>query len=184
MATDLRQDFEDWLINNAESESRPPRNKRGAYIEPEVHLAWEAVQEFAARRAVPAQASAPEVVKYEMRMRPTWRGEGEGWTSWEECSEGAHRDYLRLTLYNDWQYETRALCVAAHQQAQGDTSERVAKDAARYRWLRDKSEPGICAFYLSVGKAFDGVKFNQGTVDEAIDAQIAAANNPAPESTP
>lgn len=49
-----------------------------------------------------------------------------------------------------------------------------AKDAERYRWLRDKSEPGICAFYLSVGKAFDGVKFNQATVDEAIDAQIAA----------
>lgn len=49
-----------------------------------------------------------------------------------------------------------------------------AKDAARYRWLRDKSEPGICAFYLSVGKAFDGVRFTQTTVDEAIDAQIAA----------
>lgn len=49
----------------------------------------------------------------------------------------------------------------------------VERDAARYRWLRDKSEPGICAFYLSVGKAFDGVKFTQATVDEAIDAQIA-----------
>jgi len=47
------------------------------------------------------------------------------------------------------------------------------KHANRYRWLRDKSEPGICAFYLSVGKAFDGVKFNQETVDLAIDAQIA-----------
>lgn len=50
-----------------------------------------------------------------------------------------------------------------------------ARDAARYRWLRDKSEPAICAFYLSVGKAFDGVKFNQTTVDKAIDAQIDAA---------
>ena len=48
-----------------------------------------------------------------------------------------------------------------------------AKDAMRYRWLRDKSEPGICAFYLSVGKAFDGVRFTQTTVDDAIDAQIA-----------
>lgn len=47
-----------------------------------------------------------------------------------------------------------------------------AKDAKRYRWLRDISEPGICAFYLSVGKAFDGVKFKRATVDEAIDAQI------------
>lgn len=50
----------------------------------------------------------------------------------------------------------------------------VERDAARYRWLRDKSDPGICAFYLSVGKAFDGVKFKQDTVDCAIDAQISA----------
>lgn len=50
----------------------------------------------------------------------------------------------------------------------------LQREAARYRWLRDKSEPGICAFYLSVGKAFDGIKFTQTTVDEAIDAQIAA----------
>lgn len=48
------------------------------------------------------------------------------------------------------------------------------RDAARYRWLRDKSEPGICAFYLSVGKAFEGVKFKRETVDEAIDAQMPA----------
>ena len=53
-----------------------------------------------------------------------------------------------------------------------DQVEELQADAARYRWLRDKSEPGICAFYLSVGKAFDGVKFNQDTVDTAIDAQI------------
>lgn len=49
-----------------------------------------------------------------------------------------------------------------------------AKDAVRYRWLRDKSEPGICAFYLSVGQAFKGVKFARETVDEAIDAAIAS----------
>jgi hypothetical protein len=55
-----------------------------------------------------------------------------------------------------------------------------ARDAARYRWLRDFSNPGICAFYLSVGKAFDGVKFNQDTVDAAIDAQIAAST-PTPQ---
>ncbi len=58
-----------------------------------------------------------------------------------------------------------------------------ASDAARYRWLRDRSEPGICAFYLSVGKAFDGVKFTRQTVDEAIDAQIGSAPQaqPSPE---
>ena len=59
----------------------------------------------------------------------------------------------------------------------------LEKDAARYRWLRDHSEPGICAFYLSVGKAFDGVRFTKPTVDEAIDAQIAlqALNDQAQE---
>ena len=47
------------------------------------------------------------------------------------------------------------------------------QDAKRYRWLRDKSEPAICAFYLSVGKAFHGVKFAPETVDAAIDEQIS-----------
>jgi len=50
---------------------------------------------------------------------------------------------------------------------------RMSQDAARYRWLRDKSEPGICAFYLSVGQAFKDVRFAPETVDQAIDAQIA-----------
>lgn len=47
----------------------------------------------------------------------------------------------------------------------------------RYRWLRDKSEPGICAFYMSVGQAFKGVKFARETVDESIDAARAAQIN-------
>ena len=47
-----------------------------------------------------------------------------------------------------------------------------ADDAARYRWLRDRSRPGLCAFYLDVGQAFKGVRFEARTVDEAIDAQI------------
>jgi len=49
-----------------------------------------------------------------------------------------------------------------------------ARDAVRYRWLRDTSEPGICAFYMSVGQAFKGVTFAQEMVDEAIDAARAA----------
>jgi hypothetical protein len=52
--------------------------------------------------------------------------------------------------------------------------ERLGAEADRYRWLRDKSEPGICAFYLSVGQAFKGVKFAPETVDEAIDAAIGS----------
>lgn len=59
--------------------------------------------------------------------------------------------------------------AALLQQADDD-----AKDAVRYRWLRDKSEPGICAFYMSVGQAFKDVKFARETVDEAIDAARAA----------
>lgn len=59
--------------------------------------------------------------------------------------------------------------AALLQQADDD-----AKDAVRYRWLRDKSKPGICAFYMSVGQAFKGVKFARETVDEAIDAARAA----------
>jgi hypothetical protein len=68
----------------------------------------------------------------------------------------------------------------------GDTAKRAIKalaaspppqpapgDAERYRWLRDKSEPGICAFYLSVGQAFKGVRFTRETVDAAIDAAMA-----------
>jgi len=50
---------------------------------------------------------------------------------------------------------------------------KLEREAARYRWLRDKSEPGVCAFYLSVGQAFKDVKFARETVDDAIDAQIA-----------
>ena len=49
-----------------------------------------------------------------------------------------------------------------------------AKDAVRYRWLRDKSELGLCAFYMSVGQALKGVKFARETVDEAIDVARAA----------
>lgn len=50
---------------------------------------------------------------------------------------------------------------------------RETLDAARYHWLRDLSEPGICSFYMSVGSAFKNVKFARETVDEAIDAAIA-----------
>lgn len=57
-------------------------------------------------------------------------------------------------------------------------------NARRYEWLRDKSEPGICAFYLSVGKAFDGVKFKRETVDEAIDDKIEAGRHTASKEQP
>ena len=64
--------------------------------------------------------------------------------------------------------------VAQHEREDKQEDE---KDAQRYRWLRDKSEPEICAFYLSVGKAFHGVKFARETVDAAIDEQIEKARH-------
>ena len=82
-------------------------------------------------------------------------------------------EYVRPQCEIAWLSWVEAKREASTESAKPLTGE--AKDAARYRWLRDKSEPGICAFYLSVGSAFKGVKFARETVDEAIDAQIDAA---------
>ncbi|MBA1366947.1 hypothetical protein [Burkholderia gladioli] len=49
-----------------------------------------------------------------------------------------------------------------------------ARDAARYRWLRDVSVPPH-NFYLSVPVEFDGVRYTRAEVDAAIDAAIDAA---------
>ena len=51
--------------------------------------------------------------------------------------------------------------------------ETVARDAARYRWLRDHSTPPH-QFYISVPDKFHGVKFTPDDVDAYIDAAIAA----------
>jgi hypothetical protein len=50
----------------------------------------------------------------------------------------------------------------------------IAKDAERYRWLRDKSEPPH-NFYLSVPVEFHGVRYQPHEVDAYIDAAIAAS---------
>ncbi len=49
-----------------------------------------------------------------------------------------------------------------------------ARDAARYRWLRDVSVPPH-NFYLSVPIEFDGVRYTRAEVDAEIDAAIDAA---------
>ena len=78
-------------------------------------------------------------------------------------------DAPRVEVPEGWRHTLEtALWADARRDALSDD----AKDAARYRWLRDKSEPGICSFYLSVGQAFKNVKFARETVDEAIDAAI------------
>jgi len=46
-----------------------------------------------------------------------------------------------------------------------------ARDAARYRWLRDHSVPPH-NFYLSVPVEFDGVRYARSDVDAYIDAAM------------
>lgn len=75
------------------------------------------------------------------------------------------------------QERVRRVKAEAHT-AQPQAEPADAKDASRYRWLRDHSQPGICTFYLSVGNGLHGVKFTRDTVDEAIDAQIATPTAP------
>lgn len=73
-----------------------------------------ALQAIAANATAPTQQAVPALpVKYEWRMRPIWRPEGEGWTNWQECCKDSYENYLRLPVYNDWQYEARALYAAA-----------------------------------------------------------------------
>jgi hypothetical protein len=60
--------------------------------------------------------------------------------------------------------------------------EQYKKDAQRYVWLRDNSEPGICAFYLSVGKAFHNIRFTSEQIDDAIDSAINNRALPLPDA--
>ena len=58
----------------------------------------------------------------------------------------------------------RAIEQAVRKEMEGD-----AKDAERYRWLRDASVPPH-NFYLSVPIEFDGVRYGPHEVDAYIDA--------------
>lgn len=88
-------------------------------------------------------------------------------------SNNTPQQSLRALIADD-SYVAGFQTVGQYRAALLEHADDDAKDAVRYRWLRDQSEPGICAFYMSVGQAFQGVKFAQGTVDEAIDAARAA----------
>ncbi|WP_122867959.1 hypothetical protein [Pseudomonas viridiflava] len=50
--------------------------------------------------------------------------------------------------------------------------ETLREDAARYQWIRDKSE-AVHSFYLSVPIWFSSVRFRKEDVDSYIDAAIA-----------
>lgn len=83
-------------------------------------------------------------------------------------------EWLSVTMAGQVKPGDKLRVLSAAPPSESDRLTDEQREAARYRWLRDKSEPGICAFYLSVGKAFHEVKFKAQTVDEAIDAQILA----------
>ncbi|MNJ60497.1 hypothetical protein D3C77_562350 [compost metagenome] len=72
-------------------------------------------------------------------------------------------DFDRVTAERD---ALQSLLTAADERA--DVLER---DAARYHWLRDKSE-SVHSFYLSVPVWFSGVRFRGQDVDSAIDANL------------
>lgn len=57
----------------------------------------------------------------------------------------------------------------------------LEKDAARYLWLRDKSE-SVHQFYLSTPIWFTGVKFNKVSVDSTIDAALKSTESGASDS--
>lgn len=54
-----------------------------------------------------------------------------------------------------------------------ESLERDKRDAARYRWLRDKSEPPH-NFYISVPVEFHDVRYKPHDVDAYIDDAIRA----------
>ena len=67
-------------------------------------------------------------------------------------------DYVPIGDYRKLQAE-----LAANKRA-----EEAEKDAARYRWLRDKSVPPH-NFYISVPVEFHGVRYTRHEVDSYID---------------
>lgn len=89
----------------------------------------------------------------------------------KQATTGLER--IAQTFHRSWEAGAALVALSVIKEASS-----LARDAARYRWLRDKSEPGICSFYLSVGQAFKNVKFAPETVDEAIDAAIQRKGQP------
>lgn len=63
--------------------------------------------------------------------------------------------------------------VAAPASAASPLTEQDALDAARYRWLRDESEPPH-NFYISVPVEFHGIRYKPHEVDASIDAALAS----------
>jgi hypothetical protein len=80
------------------------------------------------RSAAAAPGAVQEPVEYQVRTRPMWRDEAEGWTEWRKCSPESYADYVRVPVLHDWQHETRAL-YAAPVAAAAPTNDRAAFEA-------------------------------------------------------
>lgn len=105
-------------------------------------------------------------------------GEAVAWLHIMHMEHGQTARLLTESSTNPWgtrgkhydeSYAVTSVPLFTHPSA---TSDEV-KDAERYRWLRDHSQPGACAFYLSVGMALHGVRFMPETVDSFIDAALS-----------
>src|SRR5690606_27145497 len=59
--------------------------------------------------ATQEDAGKVQAVKYDKRCRPMWRDEGQGWSTWEECSEDTFHIIAKEQILHDWQWEARAL---------------------------------------------------------------------------
>ena len=77
----------------------------------------------------------------------------------------AENDSLRTKLERPDPILIQCMDIAIAEQDQ------LEKDAARYRWLRDKSQ-AINQFYLSVPLWFSGIRFRKEDVDSGIDAAM------------
>ena len=91
-------------------------------------------------------------------LEPVW--------NWYQSDEHPERPLVEVIadIVSDLQHD-RALALRATA---------LEADAARYRWLRDKSVPPH-NFYIGVPDEFHGVKYHASEVDAYIDAAIAAA---------
>jgi hypothetical protein len=107
---------------------------------------------------------APEVaqpVAWQYRMRVLADDDTSEWTEWREAVEHVVRDRMGRAGY-----EVRVLGVIDPPQAVPQPLTEDAKDAARYRWLRDVGDATWRPFAIREG-------YSAAQADDAIDAAMA-----------
>lgn len=175
--TACREAFEKWALSNFLDitwiEPIPPMINESHYRDNSVMQMWLAYQDAWKARETEGEAVSGD---HEITVEVIgYAKEGEDGPYIEWLPEGGIHDLPvglpvfaiegRLDIEDGW------TSLYTHPSA---TSAEVERDAARYRWLRDHSEPGACAFYLSVGMALHGVRFEPKTVDNFIDSAMTA----------